>query len=469
MTLIAVTSSRTSPGATSLAVGLASALQAEHGRSLLIEADPGGGVLAHRFGLAPAPSLATLASDIRNGFDTSTVWANTQDLRGVPCIAAPVDPRLSRSWIERVASTLGSALAELSVPVVLDLGWVDEGSASTGLAAAADTTVVVTRPDVAEVQALLFQIRRLEAAGATLALATVGDSPHTPEEVAMLAGIPLAAILPDDPKNAAALAGAKFSPRRLRRSLLWRTIAGLGVSLVDEQRLLATSSSCAFGQPLESLANAQFTSAALDEPIRAGDGDEIGANIYSELAPTESQADCDPDPLPGVFDTAARSWLLDSSADMGERPDPGSATTDIIDDPDKASGPGVGSPAFGEPPSPTHALPEEPIDSLAVTVRGQAPYLVASNRPLVIGRHSRCGLTLRDSHISREHCRIEHTVHGWTFTDLDSRNGSEINGWTRTRALLTDGDVISIGDLDLDVSIFPVAWTTTPISERACA
>jgi len=235
MSVVAVTSSRTSPGATSLATGLAIALRHLANGALLIEADPAGGVLALRFDLAPAPSLTTFASDVRNAFSNDLVWANTQDLRGVHCMPAPVDPRLARSWIERVAPTLTHHIPHLGSPTVIDLGWVDEGGASAPLARAADTTLVVTSPDTAEVQALLFQIRRLQNQGANVELVTVGDTPNSPQEIAALAGVPLAAALPHDPRFAAALAGGKFSPSKFRRSLLWRTISGLAERLYDPQ------------------------------------------------------------------------------------------------------------------------------------------------------------------------------------------------------------------------------------------
>ena len=101
MTVIAVTASRTSPGATSLATGLALALSSEYERSLLIEADAAGGVLALRFDLEVTPSLTTFGSDIRNGYTHDRVWRNTQDLRGARCMPAPVDPRLASSWVSK--------------------------------------------------------------------------------------------------------------------------------------------------------------------------------------------------------------------------------------------------------------------------------------------------------------------------------------------------------------------------------
>lgn len=272
MSVVAITASRTSPGATALATGLALAWSHRVEQSLLIEADPAGGVLALRFELAAAPSLTTLGSDVRNSYSHELLWSNTQDLRGVRCIPAPVDPRLARSWIERLVPTLVPELPRLGAPAVIDLGWVDEGGVSAPLAAAADTTLVVTSPAIAEVQSLLFQVRRLEALGANVALVTVGNTPNDPQEIAAIAGIPLAAVLPDDPRVAAALAGDTFTPKKFRRSLLWRTMCGLADTLLDETAMLTRASE---------------TSPLATAPIVVADQSQPAAVQHTEVQPAE--------------------------------------------------------------------------------------------------------------------------------------------------------------------------------------
>jgi len=264
MTVIAITASRTSPGATTLAAGLSLALTSKYERSLLIEADPAGGVLSLRFGLDVTPSLTTFGSDTRNGYANELVWKNTQDMRGVLCMPAPVDPRLARSWVERVTPMLKTHLRNLGAPAIVDLGWIAESGPSLGLAEAADVTLVVTRPHVAEVQALLFQVRQLQATGATVGLVTVGTTPNDPQEVASVAGIPLVAVLPDDPKCAAALRGAKFAPNKFRRSLLWRTISAMATSLVDEHQV--TSRAIDTPIPVSEVEQKKTRVALVDEP-----------------------------------------------------------------------------------------------------------------------------------------------------------------------------------------------------------
>src|SRR5689334_798394 len=50
------------------------------------------------------------------------------------------------------------------------------------------------------------------------------------------------------------------------------------------------------------------------------------------------------------------------------------------------------------------------------------------SRPIVIGRDSQCGLVLASPDVSRRHCRVE-LVNGEVFaTDLNSTNGTYIDG-----------------------------------------
>ena len=69
---------------------------------------------------------------------------------------------------------------------------------------------------------------------------------------------------------------------------------------------------------------------------------------------------------------------------------------------------------------------------------------------LVIGRSPDCDITLDDNNISRRHCLVKRSWHGFTAQDLGSRNGvlvnsQEING----PQMLRDGDEIQIGGVKL--------------------
>lgn len=64
---------------------------------------------------------------------------------------------------------------------------------------------------------------------------------------------------------------------------------------------------------------------------------------------------------------------------------------------------------------------------------------------LSIGRESSNGLCLEDPTVSRQHCELRLGESGWTITDLETRNGTFVNGVPVQSRLLADHDEIRIG------------------------
>jgi len=72
----------------------------------------------------------------------------------------------------------------------------------------------------------------------------------------------------------------------------------------------------------------------------------------------------------------------------------------------------------------------------------------ASGDPLVIGREPPPGgLTTPGTSASRVHARLARGAEGWTLTDLESRNGTIVNGHFVEQAALEHLDEIRIGDV----------------------
>lgn len=69
-----------------------------------------------------------------------------------------------------------------------------------------------------------------------------------------------------------------------------------------------------------------------------------------------------------------------------------------------------------------------------------------SEEKIILGRGDTATVKLDDKKSSREHTRIERTPEGYIVTDLDSTNGTYLNGKRITRATLMKDDVIRIGD-----------------------
>lgn len=69
---------------------------------------------------------------------------------------------------------------------------------------------------------------------------------------------------------------------------------------------------------------------------------------------------------------------------------------------------------------------------------------------LVIGRGDDCALSIPDTSMSRKHALVRPVPGGWALSDLESGNGSLVNGVeVRDERLLKHGDVIHLGDSEL--------------------
>lgn len=63
-----------------------------------------------------------------------------------------------------------------------------------------------------------------------------------------------------------------------------------------------------------------------------------------------------------------------------------------------------------------------------------------------IGRDGACDLLIEDLSVSRWHARLEHAVGRWILTDLNSTNGTRLNGWrVRDPVLVQTGDRLTFG------------------------
>lgn len=69
--------------------------------------------------------------------------------------------------------------------------------------------------------------------------------------------------------------------------------------------------------------------------------------------------------------------------------------------------------------------------------------------PFTIGRNDSCDLPIESSRISREHVRIELSAGRYIVRDLNSTNGTFVNGVKIKESLLADGDLVTVANFGL--------------------
>ena len=69
----------------------------------------------------------------------------------------------------------------------------------------------------------------------------------------------------------------------------------------------------------------------------------------------------------------------------------------------------------------------------------------------IIGRNEQCDLVLTSRRTSKRHCRLFFKDDQWHIEDLNSQNGTIVNGVKITAKPLTNGDVLQIGDYRIEV------------------
>lgn len=108
----------------------------------------------------------------------------------------------------------------------------------------------------------------------------------------------------------------------------------------------------------------------------------------------------------------------------------------------------------GAMPAPAQA---NPYGQLVVTSAGQTGIPVGKVFPLspvtVIGRSTEADVSLNDTFLSAEHARLELASGVWSLDDLNSTNGTFLNGFeVRAPTEVHNGDVIRVGRVELKLA-----------------
>jgi len=91
---------------------------------------------------------------------------------------------------------------------------------------------------------------------------------------------------------------------------------------------------------------------------------------------------------------------------------------------------------------------------LLVSTRGSRAVQFDLGGALIgVGRASDNDVIVDDPMVSRHHCQLKLQHGAYSFTDLGSRNGSTVNGQTVSQIALGPGDVIEIGDTQIEFQV----------------
>jgi MinD-like ATPase involved in chromosome partitioning or flagellar assembly len=221
VTVLALASVKHSPGVTTAGLALAAAWSSDT-NAVLVEADPAGGDLAARLGLALDPGLVSLAAAGRHQAAVLDIGAHTQPMpAGGLVLVGPTAPEQAVAAVAGLGARVPEAITRTGTHAVIDCGRWYPGSPACPAWQSADLALVVAQPTVEGIEHIRARTVALTASAAgRLAVLLVGDRPYRPAEVEEVLALPVIGVIAIDPRGAtAALSGAQAAAAR-RSSLV---------------------------------------------------------------------------------------------------------------------------------------------------------------------------------------------------------------------------------------------------------
>ncbi|MFC7326858.1 hypothetical protein [Marinactinospora rubrisoli] len=208
------------PGVTTLAMALASVWPEESG-AVLVEADAAGGDIGTWHRLPASPGLTDLAAASRHRQPGAGEGpgAHTQTLPGgLAVCVAPVTADRAGGAVRLLADNAPTLATGPGPAVIVDLGRLAPRSPTARLALHADTALLVTRDDTAQLRRVKESVPAFTESFSRLRLVVVGGG-ESAKEIANVMGIPVLGRIRSDDKAAAFLRGERRISRPQRRPL----------------------------------------------------------------------------------------------------------------------------------------------------------------------------------------------------------------------------------------------------------
>jgi MinD-like ATPase involved in chromosome partitioning or flagellar assembly len=201
MTLVVVGSVAGSPGATSLAIGLAATWPDPGRRRVVVEADPDGGRLGAELGVGIEPGLMALALAARTAtalMPDDLVERGAAGVADWSVVPAPASSEQTHSALVHAAGSLADVMrADPGGPVwVVDAGRLSTRSPALPFAAAADHVLVVTAGSFPALQLVPHRVDALRTAGCHVSVVVVQPTSWSTEEIAQFVTADVLVVLP---------------------------------------------------------------------------------------------------------------------------------------------------------------------------------------------------------------------------------------------------------------------------------
>lgn len=226
MSLIVFTSAKGSPGVTTTALGVASVWESQ---AFLIEADPAGGDLAHRFGISGDVGLMSLAAAARR--DKDCLGDHSRLASGVNIVVGPPSPEQATAAVGMIAS---SKVLDVSDAVLIaDCGRIDLRGPSRPILDDANLVVVFVRPEIADVAHVAAVVPDLKRNTTKVGVVVVGNGPYAPSDIASVLDVELLGTIPHDPVGAGIASGKPGNAKSFQKSAFIRACRELRITLAN--------------------------------------------------------------------------------------------------------------------------------------------------------------------------------------------------------------------------------------------
>jgi pSer/pThr/pTyr-binding forkhead associated (FHA) protein len=111
-------------------------------------------------------------------------------------------------------------------------------------------------------------------------------------------------------------------------------------------------------------------------------------------------------------------------------------------------------PVPAQKPSTIHGAGKQPQELLYLSVDNKSPVAVRKN-VFLIGRGSKCDYVIEHRSVSREHAVVTRERSGWFIEDLNSANGTWLNGDQISKHKIEEGEEYLISNFTLRFSTRP--------------